>query len=120
MLFHSVLFASFLCFIYIRAYMDYWLIEIEQVELKGNYKLCTSIITCLVSSYINLMFKGAGNIFLLLLLSYGLIFDTILNILRGKKYDYLGSGGIDSFYKLIPFQFYVRIILIIILIKSLI
>lgn len=119
--FYEALIGTFLCFVYMRAYMDYWLIELKDVDLKGAYKFCTSIITYLVCGYVTLLISlgTETNVFLLvgtLLLSYGFLFDTWLNWLRGKPRDYLGSGPVDTFWSIIPYQFYVRLTLLIILI----
>ena len=121
LVFYSALLGTFLCFIYLRAYMDYWLIELEGIDLKGNYKLCTSIITCIVSAYISVIFAGTVGFnpfitIVTLLLTYGLLFDTILNKLRDKKYNYLGEGPVDTFYSQIPYHYQVRVLVIISLI----
>lgn len=103
------MFCLFLCFAFFRAYIDFWLIEKHQVDLKGEYKFCTSFITLIFCAILSPYYLG----FLTLLFTYGLIFDTSLNWLRRKPFNYLGNGFIDSIYKKIPFQFYIRLILVI-------
>lgn len=121
LLFCLALLGTFLSFIYIRAYMDYWLIALKDVDLKGAYKFCTSIITCLVCGYLSVLFRLGSDINVLLLVgtllfTYGFLFDTWLNWLRDKPKDHLGTGVVDTFWSAIPYQFYVRLTLLIILI----
>lgn len=100
-------------FIYSRTMIDYILIEKYKVDLKGIYKTFTSIITVIMCFMVSVIISPF--LFPPLLLIYGVIFDSILNLLRGRAYDYLGSGPVDSFYKKIPYQFFIRIIIILVL-----
>ncbi len=99
----------FTTFILIRVLIDYTLIERYNIDLKGIYKAITATITivvCYLLSNDNLLIFGT------LLLNYGLIFDTLLNILRKKQYNYLGSGFVDTIYSKLPYQFQIRLIII--------
>ena len=99
-------------FIILRVLIDYILIECYKIDLKGIYKAITATITitvCYLLSDNNLLLFGT------LLLNYGFIFDTLLNLSRNKPYNHLGSNFIDTIYSKIPYQFQIRLIIIIIL-----
>jgi hypothetical protein len=107
----------FILFIVGRAFCDYLLIEEHEIDLKGKYKVATSWLTVSICIVVTNSVKPYNLLlFISLLLSYGFLFDTLLNYLRGKPKEHLGSGPIDTFWSMIPYQFQVRISLLIILI----
>lgn len=101
-------------FIVLRALMDYELIEVYKVDIKRPYKILTAALTML---FVSLLSKiGSENLlFIELPIIYGFGFDTCLNKLRGLNKEHLGTNKIDLFWSKIPFQWYVRFIISIIL-----
>lgn len=101
----------------LRAGSDKELIVQYGKNLNGTYKFYTSCMTVLMCSMFALILKElwfkVATVFIHML-AYGFIFDSMLNKLRGEKVDHMGTGPIDKFWKKIPYQWLVRLILILI------